>query len=385
MSLIKQDEEIKSLFSTIPNLKICFQSFENDVAFPKNFPIKVACVGRASTIVGHAFDYWFRAFVQYRNHLVVESTINDLVASWILKSENEFGNATKTIQRRYHEVFKRRKRIIKGLKVEHSDFLVDCLFLGNLEAFYRNGYIREEGIMYVSEDEVEDLENITNSVNEVSRYFVVNEKLICNPHFGKVSILVGGADGDLVIDNTFIDIKNESIYGYKIQHVRQLLGYYILSLLTPDFPIKIDRLAIYYPRFQRYVFIDVADIARVMDLEIFTRKFVSILFKKQPRILKNQGFNKSLKTEIDTQIQNNIVPLAKLYDPVNIEMLSPPPALNLIVVKLMQVEIFSYDWAELVMYANTIDLKEIYKITAYEAFLYRQKAWRIFHQVRGVL
>ena len=52
-----------------------------------------------------------------------------------------------------------------------------------------------------------------------------------NPVFGYGSRLVGGADADMIIDGTLIDIKTTKDPTFKEDYYYQLVGYYILSLL----------------------------------------------------------------------------------------------------------------------------------------------------------
>ena len=50
-----------------------------------------------------------------------------------------------------------------------------------------------------------------------------------NPTFGAASPLVGGADADLIIDNTLIDIKTVKSPTFKASDWRQLVGYLVLA------------------------------------------------------------------------------------------------------------------------------------------------------------
>ncbi|MFT4413340.1 hypothetical protein ACLM5H_05725 [Fredinandcohnia humi] len=128
----------------------------------------------------------------------------------------------------------------------------------------------------MSDKDTIDLLNLTKETQKYSSFFKMNHTLICNPTFEKASLLVGGADADVLIDNTLIEIRTESQFGYKADHMRQLIGYYILSLLTPSFP-KIDKLAIFNPRFSRYVYITIEGINSNFDLIGFSEKIIDIL------------------------------------------------------------------------------------------------------------
>ncbi|NOU95759.1 hypothetical protein GC093_21400 [Paenibacillus sp. LMG 31456] len=128
-------QKIKELFGILPNLKLCYQSLADDIPLPKKLPIKIPSNGRASTYVGHAFDYWFRAYVQRHNCVIKETSIDDLNASYILEHDFFRGNEFKLISFRLHDVFDRRSKFINGLKIDDKIFLTDCLFFANLEAY----------------------------------------------------------------------------------------------------------------------------------------------------------------------------------------------------------------------------------------------------------
>lgn len=65
--------------------------------------------------------------------------------------------------------------------------------------------------------------------------------------------MVGGADADLVIDDTIIDIKTTKKLKLQTEAFHQILGYYVLheisgiGEITPKLEIK--KVAIYYSRY----------------------------------------------------------------------------------------------------------------------------------------
>ncbi|KGR89875.1 hypothetical protein CD30_14920 [Ureibacillus massiliensis 4400831 = CIP 108448 = CCUG 49529] len=357
--LLNHNKQIKELFKSIPNMKQFFQKLNEGPAFPVKAPIIVKSDGRANPIVGHAYDYWLRAFIQRINNRLQEN--DNLVAyqglsllftekkffdkdaykyhlPFIKEEEKEFGNyyyetylkmkeenkttdewfeavldyihekyteeilenmelkffGDFTITTHYSEgeiiydnIIERRNSYILGESVDDTQLMEDCMILGNLDAFYRSNYIHEQGVFYVSEKDITDLLNLTRETQKFSSLFIMNHTLICNPSFEKASILVGGADADILIDSTLIEIKTESQFGYKADHMRQLIGYYILSLFTPSFP-KIDKLAIYNSRFCRYVYINIDDIFDYFDLIGFAKEFIEILLERNSLLNKDK-------------------------------------------------------------------------------------------------
>ncbi len=72
-----------------------------------------------------------------------------------------------------------------------------------------------------------------------------------NPRFGMGSRLVGGADADLCVDGTLIDIKTTKSTAMGVQYIRQLVGYAVLAEeygIQGTGPVEIERVAIYFSR-----------------------------------------------------------------------------------------------------------------------------------------
>ncbi|MCL4750467.1 MAG: hypothetical protein KJ015_09915 [Myxococcales bacterium] len=79
---------------------------------------------------------------------------------------------------------------------------------------------------------------------------------ILNPNFGLASALVGGADADMVLGNTLIEIKTVKDVCVEREYVRQLLGYALLARrarrLGSDLP-PIAGFGIYFSRHAYFV------------------------------------------------------------------------------------------------------------------------------------
>lgn len=273
---LKTDTEIRRLFAEIPNLKPFFHTLNDGPAFPYNASstILVKRNGPSNPAIGHAYDYWLRAYVQKINGLHEETRPDDLTASIgvLLLKEQEV-----VLTAEYASVVNRRNSYIKGQLMDESGVLQDCLLLAKLETFYRSGYLPPGGLDTPSERDYWDLIGLADETKRHSKFFIARDTLICNPSFGAASCLLGGADADLVIDNTLIEIKTESSFGYKAQHIRQLLAYYLIGRLTPSFEADIQRLAVFNPRYGLYIYLDVEEIAEEIKLKDFTARFVELL------------------------------------------------------------------------------------------------------------
>lgn len=97
--------------------------------------------------------------------------------------------------------------------------------------------------------DIVDLQNLISLVND--SVFKSKKITMLNPTFGNASKLVGGADADLVIDDTLIDIKTTKDPKFKKDYYFQLIGYYILYKIGGIDGIqnpKIKNVAVYFSR-----------------------------------------------------------------------------------------------------------------------------------------
>jgi hypothetical protein len=88
--------------------------------------------------------------------------------------------------------------------------------------------------------------------------------------------LVGGADGDLIIDDTLVDVKTTKHLTFEREFFNQLIGYYVLSWIGGIDGCnggKINRVAIYYARYGVLHRVSLSDCYRPSDLPKFLRWF----------------------------------------------------------------------------------------------------------------
>ena len=85
--------------------------------------------------------------------------------------------------------------------------------------------------------------------------------------------MVGGADADLLVGSTLIDIKTTIKWGYMWADAAQLVGYYVLAAMNGE-PWPIDRLAIYRSRFGRIEYVDCAEVRQSIDLLGFAEQLL---------------------------------------------------------------------------------------------------------------
>lgn len=307
--LLMTNKEIKDLFATIPNLKESFRTIDGQ-PFPSKPPILVQSMGNSPSIVGTAYDYWLRAYVQRINKVHQETCGDHLSASIALELLGPEGTE---LHATYEAIIRRRNEYIAGTR-DVAD-IRDCMILANLDHFYRSGYIHDRGILHVDDSNAEDLLRLANATMENRQLFIANQSLLCSPTFGEaVTRLVDGAEGDLILDDMLIDIKCESAFKWQIKHLRQLIGYWIMASLSPSFKPEIRKLGVWNPRYQKLVYIEVKDICTALNMVEFTERFIAIISK--PDFEATEGMNAEERSHLVSQVNHIWIAedqLIKLY------------------------------------------------------------------------
>jgi hypothetical protein len=120
--------------------------------------------------------------------------------------------------------------------------------LAKLEMFYRSTRFDPT----FERSEPQDVQELVEMLSIVPfESLVHNETMLLNPLFGDASLLVGGADADLVTGSTLVDFKVTKSQVMETRALDQLLGYFFLARrhrqVNARFP-EIDRLGLYYCR-----------------------------------------------------------------------------------------------------------------------------------------
>lgn len=216
-------------------------------AFNLTTEIKAPPLTNNYGIVGTAFDYLMRFYLQHHNqNTFVER--DTWVADHSYKSLSDKLSQsqgtvvatglhrdkiyqTKDLLKIIDDQFKQAKNNYKEF-ITHGllsdELIANTIFLAKLDAYYRAGIV-DSNFDYHSPDDIKDIRAMLSLVDR--ECFSAKNKCYFNPVFGEGSMLVGGADADLIIDDTLIDIKATKHLKLDRQHFNQILGYYILSLI----------------------------------------------------------------------------------------------------------------------------------------------------------
>lgn len=198
-------------------------------------------------LTGTAFDYLLRFYAKKLNPNASTRRWTAEGGLALLLGESCFDNA---------------KRMLEEAQSCYEEFLsadTECptrqlaevsVRLAYLENVYRVRIVDDDAFRPVPPAILDDLQAMLKLV--CPEDFRATRRCVLNPSFGSASSLVGGADADLIIDDTLIDIKTGKNLVLDREIFNQLVGYYVLSCIggVDDCPRgAIKQLAIYYARY----------------------------------------------------------------------------------------------------------------------------------------
>lgn len=236
-SFLKDNADVRDRFR---------QEFKKPKFLAENDLVAPPLTTRYST-VGTAFDYLLRFFIQHLNPHTIDK------GCWVAEiAVDRLADDAKLYTKGEKIVSRARKDLASFLKKgQMSDVLIEsALLLATLDPIFRAG-LGHEAIGVAHKDDIQDLKNLIEAVDK--NLFTAKNLCMINPNFGAASQLVGGADADLVMDDTIIDIKTTKKLTLERRALDQVLGYYVLhhisgvGELTPK--PAITKVAIYFSRF----------------------------------------------------------------------------------------------------------------------------------------
>ncbi|RYY96956.1 MAG: hypothetical protein EOO11_12190 [Chitinophagaceae bacterium] len=221
-----------------------------------------------TSLIGTAFDYLLRFALQRRFPLAV-------AREWV--AETGLRTFSARIQRKPTQLLAARKtidtatRAIHQAKLAHADYLKHgelsndllqaVLRLAQVDLLSRSG-ILPKWFGVVNLHDMKELRRLMDVVpwNNITP----QHRCILNPTFGHASALVGGADADILIDDSLIEIKTTKNGAFSREHVRQLAGYYVLHLVggidgAPAVE-AIEYLGVYSARYGRIIRVPVLEV-----------------------------------------------------------------------------------------------------------------------------
>jgi hypothetical protein len=240
--------------------------------FPRKIPspLRAEPITKRFAMVGTAFDYLLRFELQRRAPWAavqawVAEHVPDMIWSekgFLCLEKDGQGNISlsKTGDEQLaKETAGRARRVVENAKAalasyvtikspSPSDLAAHAIRLAKLDEMYRAHQLN----LTFEDADPDDVEDLLALLAIVPCEALTNDKVfLLNPTFGQTSLLVGGADVDLITGNMIVDIKTTKQPEMDAGDLDQLLGYFFLARqqrkVDPGFP-SIDRLAIYFSR-----------------------------------------------------------------------------------------------------------------------------------------
>lgn len=200
-------------------------------------------------LIGTAFDYVLRFWLE-KQYTTTESkpwvAHQGLNLTRIMSMETttedgqEFDEVMATIEQRHLEYLDTGEMT--------DELLASTLDLARFDWVYRSGR-PPENLGEAQAGDIEDLRRLYEIIPQDE--FLGASHILLNPTFGSASNLVSGADADIVLDETLIDIKTVKDLTLKVDYWRQLVGYLVLADLAGDELAEMPRFSevgIYFAR-----------------------------------------------------------------------------------------------------------------------------------------
>ncbi|MGN5648940.1 hypothetical protein [Bacillus sp. Brlt_9] len=290
----KNEKKFQAIIKEVTPNRNDFQTLSGNTAFSDGYDMLVPYTLENSynaKIVGTAFDYIARLMIA---RIVInnrEDFFTELAAEKGLNEMKRFLGEDNDITVKLEKIHKKAINLMRDFVVNGNDFQtiikVSC-FLANLECVYRNHRppvnIRKSLFSPPSDDIARELEAMCKVFEEkflVPEIVHEESKVVYNPNFGLASLMVNGADGDVIIDGVLYDFKTGRSFVYSSENAAQLIGYYLLneiSLVAEHFDYRgsyfdIEKVALYKARYGETEYFDLKNIDVKKIVEI-TRELI---------------------------------------------------------------------------------------------------------------
>lgn len=222
-------------------------------------------------VVGTAFDYLVRFFIEFHSKEKSGQVkwLADIAVLRLLRNPNFNEDKANILNKRFTSAKNNYLKFIANGRMTNK-IIADTLFLAKLDLVIRIAYVAPD-LFFEDKLDVEDLRKLYSKIDRNT--FMVNKICHLNPTFGIGSIMVSGADADMIIDDTLIDIKVTKHLDLKREYLNQLIGYIVLaSIGGVDGAVRktnIKFIAIYFARHGFLWKIPLAKIGSLKKLSAF--------------------------------------------------------------------------------------------------------------------
>ncbi len=157
--------------------------------------------------------------------------------------------------------------------------LKSAIQLAKLDGIFRGGLPGQVVLEDVDKRDQDDLQQLVRVIPAGD--FKTRAVCVLNPTFGEASVLVGGADADVILDDKLIEIKTVQKCRLPSNYLHQLAGYYCLyrigsvTGMPTDWPLR--SLGIYFSRHGYLYTLPMTECWKTRDFNAFLRWFEDLI------------------------------------------------------------------------------------------------------------
>lgn len=261
-----------------PEVKLMFKEEFAKPRFKYNTLIKAEPLTQNYSVIGIAFDYLARFHIERAN-----PNTQIISRPWIAETYINRSFLIPSIEADYKMIIDKvkdaKKEFVLEKEVVLDRFLLEPLIqMSRIDMIHRSGTHDIDVFEKVDPKDMEDLVNLY----ELFAQHDWSAKEVCflNPVFNDASLMVGGADADLIIDDVLVDFKTVKAAGMKRTDFDQLMGYYLLSeiggIMGFEEKHTINKIAVYSSRYGEMMTIEIKDIFDVERLLAVKQRFIEL-------------------------------------------------------------------------------------------------------------
>jgi hypothetical protein len=237
-TLVRKDAEVRAfLASAFPRPKT-----------PAAVPLVVHSTTPRPAEIGSAFDYLFRWYLRRANPGAVERDY--WIADRAVQRLNLVNPDLAALASAQVENARQTGNLFVATGKPTVKLLMSAIELGRLDPIYRSARGMELIGAPIHDEFIEELKLLLCSLRPTD--WRRQGRCLLNPTFGDASRAVGGADCDVILGNTIIDLKTSKKFEVSSEDYLQIIGYCLLhdiAAKTGSSRSKIDSLAIFYARY----------------------------------------------------------------------------------------------------------------------------------------
>ncbi|MBI2417547.1 MAG: hypothetical protein HYV28_06525 [Ignavibacteriales bacterium] len=320
VTILRSDKEIGNKFTKELNRPYFKKPVLEEELYKPDHPV----------LYGIATDYLLRMFIERINKdktidkiywIAEEHTRNLLKDSRRIKRGANKNEYILTSVEQGERTVKKMQKVVNETKKNYKQYLQKGIFtttliknvhnLAEIDIDYRTPAFTLIDFIKPSKNDINHLKEMCEQFDE--NLFKAKRSCHLNPKFGVGSYLCGGADADIIIDDTLIDIKTTKKYGFEKAWFTQLLGYTFLAKLGGVNgnlrKRKIKNIGIYFAR-QKFLWtIPLSKLGNEAKLERSFKWFVNHLVREYAPH-KIEKLNKKDKATVMKFLTKNTVKIA---------------------------------------------------------------------------